>query len=344
MLTLDTLYERMLQKLSGLMPEFEIRLKAELAHKILLLKEERGAIILGHNYMEPALYHSVPDVVGDSLELSRTAATATADPIVFCGVRFMAETAKILNPDKTVLLPAEEAGCSLAAAITAADVIALRKRFPGVPVVSYVNTYAEVKAVSDICCTSGNAARVVQSLGGGSVIFVPDQYLAANVAAECGRPITFVGRDELDDCGPAADGSIIAWRGSCEVHEKFSVQDISAARGQFPDVAVLAHPECKREVVQAADFAGSTTAMIKYIKGSSAARYLLLTECSMGDNIAAETPEKEMLRLCSLRCPHMHQITLQGVLHALTANERVITLPDTVIREARRAVERMLEC
>lgn len=339
----DSLYTQMQQKLGRLLPEFQIRLKAELAYKIIKLKEDRGAIILGHNYMEPALFHSVPDIVGDSLELSRQAAKTRRDPIVFCGVKFMAETAKILNPSKTVLLPAAEAGCSLAAAITADDVKSLRRHFPGVPVVSYVNTYAEVKAQTDICCTSGNAAKVVESLRGQSVIFVPDQFLATNVAAELGRPVIYVSRETLSSVLQPADGTIIAWQGSCEVHEKFSVDDITRARRQFPDVKVLAHPECRREVVEASDFAGSTTSMVRYVRESSAARYLLMTECAMIDNIAAENPDKELLRLCSLRCPHMQQITLEGVLRALQHNQYEVRVPEPVLSQARKAVERMLE-
>lgn len=339
----ESLYEHMRQKLTGIVPDFEIRLKAEVAHEVLRLKEERGAVILGHNYMEPALFHSVPDFVGDSLELSRRAAGTHADVIIFCGVRFMAETAKILSPEKTVLLPAAEAGCSLAASITAEDVRMLRRRFPGVPVVSYVNTYADVKAESDLCCTSGNAAKVLQSLGDQSVIFIPDEYLATNTALDAGRRVIYVNREKLAETIRPPRGAVIAWQGRCEVHEQFSVVDIRRAREQFAGVEVLAHPECSREVVAASDFSGSTTAMVRRVKESRAPHYLLLTECSMGDNIIAENREKDILRLCSIRCPHMHQITLEGVLRALTHNEQLIDVPEPTRSKARHAVERMLQ-
>lgn len=340
--SLQSLYEHMQQKLSGVVPDFELRLKAELAYEILRRKEERGAIILGHNYMEPALYHTVPDIVGDSLELSRRAAETHCDPIIFCGVRFMAETAKILNPTKTVLLPAREAGCSLAAAVTADDVRALKAHFPGLPVVTYVNTYADVKAESDLCCTSGNALKVLQALGNQSVIFIPDEYLATNVAAEAGRPIISVSRETLRTTPIPNAPTVIAWQGHCEVHEQFTVEDIRRVRAQFPDVEVLAHPECKREVIENSDFAGSTMAMIKRVQSSTAPHFLILTECAMGDNIIADNPGKDILRLCSIRCPHMHQITLEGVLRALRENEQMIDVPEPVRSQAYQAVERML--
>ena len=307
------LFEKMQEKLSRVVPEFELKYKAELAYKINQLKKKRNAVILGHNYMEPALYHSIPDFTGDSLELCRKAATTDAEIIVFCGVRFMAETAKILNPSKTVLIPSPRAGCSLAESITAADVRELKARFPGVPVVTYVNTYADVKAESDICCTSGNAAKVVESLGSGPVIFLPDEFLARNVAKETGRHIIFPSRTPHRE-GEELDYQMVGWRGRCEVHEKFNVEDIAAVRRQFPDVVVLAHPECSPEVVAASDFSGSTAAMIAWVEKTKAPRYLLLTECSMGDNIAAANPRKEMLRLCSVRCPHMNEITLEQTL------------------------------
>jgi quinolinate synthase len=346
--TAEATYARMRERLRGVVPDFELRLKADLAFEINRLKRERGAIILGHNYMEPALFVSVPDVTGDSLELCRPAAGTDRDPIVFCGVRFMAETAKILNPDKTVLLPSLEAGCSLAASITAADVRELRRRYAGVPVVSYINTYAEVKAESDVVCTSGNAAAVIESLGTETVIFIPDEYLARNVARETGRHIIFPTRNPgtmaraTESGGTDIEYAMIGWEGRCEVHERFTVVDIERVRRQFPDVVVLAHPECSPEVVEAADFSGSTTAMINYVKETKAPRYLLLTECSMGDNIAAENPEKEMLRLCSVRCPHMNTITLEDTLAALRENRHVIDVPEEIRVRARRAVDRML--
>ena len=337
-------YLKMRERLSGVVPDFELRRKAQLVFEINRLKEERGAVILGHNYMEPALYYTVPDFVGDSLELSRRAAETERDPIVFCGVRFMAETAKILNPTRTVLLPARRAGCSLAEAITAADVRALRELYPGVPVVSYVNTYAEVKAESDVICTSGNAALIVESLDADPVIFVPDEFLAGNVARETGRRIIFPLRDG-EPAAPREPGleyTLIGWRGRCEVHEKFTVDDIRRVREQFPDAAVLAHPECSPDVVAASDFTGSTAAMIRFVRESAQPRYLLLTECAMADNIAAENPAKEMLRLCSVRCPHMNEITLEDTLDALRNNRQVIEVPEEIRVRARRAIDRML--
>jgi len=337
-------YLVMREKLKDLAPDFEIRQKAELVCEINRLKAERGAVILGHNYMEPALYLTVPDFTGDSLELSRKAAETRDDPIVFCGVHFMAETAKILNPGKTVLLPSLKAGCSLAASITAEDVRLLKERYPGVPIVTYVNTYAEVKAESDICCTSGNAAAVVESLGTDTVIFLPDEYLARNVAKETGRHIIFPTNQPipLKKQSDMLDYTLVGWHGKCEVHDKFTVEDIESIRRQFPDVVILSHPECSPEVVEASDFSGSTAAMIRYVETTQAPRYLLLTECSMGDNIAAANPEKEMLRLCSVRCPHMNQITLEDTLNSLRYNQYVIDVPPEIIARARRAVERML--
>ncbi|MFQ5511207.1 MAG: quinolinate synthase NadA [Candidatus Krumholzibacteriia bacterium] len=350
--TFESTYEMMYQKLKGVVPEFELHYKAELVHEINRIKIERNAVILGHNYMEAALYHTVPDFKGDSLELSRRAAETDKDIIVFCGVRFMAETAKILSPDKTVLIPSLDAGCSLAASITAEDVRQLKEQYPGVPVVTYVNCYADVKAETDICCTSSNAARVIRSLDSEQVIFLPDEYLAKNVARDTGREIIFPVKDPRaasdDNSGPGRDGgkvtyTMVGWHGKCEVHEKFTVEDIVNVRKQFPDVLVLAHPECSPEVVEASDFSGSTRAIIDYVQGSKAPRYLLLTECSMGDNIVAENPEKEMLRLCSVRCPHMGQITLEQTLDALKKTQHVIEVPEDIRRRARRAVDRMLE-
>lgn len=337
-------YVEMKEKLGDVVPDFELRIKAEIAHDINQLKEARNAVILGHNYMEPALFHSIPDYTGDSLALSRKAAQTDKDIIVFCGVRFMAETAKILNPQKTVLLPAKRAGCSLAESITAEDVRTLKNRFPGVPVVTYVNTYADVKAESDICCTSSNAVAVIESLGTDTVMFLPDEYLAKNVAKETGKHIIFPTRtpqpgSRLDT---DLDYQIIGWHGKCEVHEKFTVQDIADVRAQFPDVVILSHPECSPEVVAASDFSGSTSAMIKYVEQTSAPRYLMLTECAMGDNVAASNPEKEMLRLCRVRCPHMNEITMEDTLSALKYTQYVIEVPEEIRVRAARAVERMI--
>ncbi len=336
-------------KLRGIVPEAELDLKAELAYSVNQIKAERGAVILGHNYMEPALFHSVCDFTGDSLELSRVAAQTEADPIIFCGVRFMAETAKILNPERTVLLPARRAGCSLAESISAADVRNLREKYPGAPVVAYINTYADVKAEADICCTSGNAARIVNALDADQIIFLPDEYLAQNVARETGKSIIFPSSGPVTGStrdSAASDGmhyDVVGWTGRCEVHEKFTVDDILSVRHQFPEVVVLAHPECSPAVVDAADFSGSTSAMSDYIRDSGANQYLLLTECSMGDNIAAEAPEKDMLRLCSVRCPHMNEITLEHVLTALREDSEQIEVPEEVRIRARVSIDRMLE-
>jgi len=339
--TTEAMYEALKAKLSDVVPDVELRIKSELAAEINRLKIERKAVILGHNYMEPALFHSIPDYTGDSLELSRRASQTDADIIIFCGVRFMAETAKILNPSKTVLLPARVAGCSLAASITAEDVRQLKAKFPGVPVVTYVNTYADVKAETDICCTSSNAVAVVESLHSEHVIFLPDEYLALNVARETGKHIIFPTR-QPKATEPELDYQLVGWHGRCEVHEKFTVEDITNVRAQFPDVVILAHPECSPQVVAASDFSGSTTAMIKYVERTHAPRYLLLTECSMGDNIVAANPGKDMLRLCSVRCPHMNEITLEDTLASLQLTRYVIDVPEPIRLRAARAVERMI--
>lgn len=336
------MYEAMKAKLARVVPDFELKLKAELAAEINRLKAEKNAVILGHNYMEPALFNSVPDFVGDSLELARRAAATDKQIIVFCGVRFMAETAKILNPSKKVLLPSEKAGCSLAASITGEDVRELKRKFPGVPVVTYINTYADVKAESDICCTSGNAVAVVNSLDTDRVIFIPDEYLARNVAKETGKRIIFPTNDPQKKLSDELDYQMIGWTGRCEVHDKFTVEDIRNVRKQFPEVVILAHPECSPEVVAASDFSGSTTAMIKQVEKITAPQYLLLTECAMGDNIAAANPGKEMLRLCSVRCPHMNEITLEDTLEALRKEQFVIEIPEDILRRAARSVERMI--
>jgi quinolinate synthase len=341
-MTVEAVYERMQVRLRHIVPDVELREKARLAWEINRLKVEKRAVILGHNYMEPALYHFVCDYTGDSLELSRQAARTDKDVIVFCGVRFMAETAKILNPAKTVLLPSLEAGCSLAGSITAEDVRRLRARFPGVPVVTYVNTYADVKAESDVCCTSSNARAVVESLEAGTVIFLPDEYLARNVARETGKHIIFPTLASEDDRLGELDFQLVGWPGHCEVHEKFTLDDVRNVRAQFPGVVILAHPECRPEVVAAADFSGSTTAMIAHVERSRAPQYLLLTECAMGDNVAVASPGKEMLRLCSVRCPHMNQITMEATCDALALGRYVIDVPEEIRVRAARAVERMI--
>ena len=336
--SVDGMYKWMQERLSDVVPAVELRIKAELAVEINRVKRERNALILGHNYMEPALYHAVADITGDSLELCRKAAEATADILVFCGVEFMAETAKIINPDRMVLIPSEKAGCSLASSITAEDVRQLKQRYPGIPVVTYINTYADVKAETDVCCTSGNAAQVVQSLDSDTVIFIPDEYLARNVARETGKTIIFPD-DKKSDC---PSNGFIGWPGKCEVHDLFGVQDITDVRKQFPDAVVLAHPECPPDVVEASDFSGSTSAMVKFVETTEAKQYLLLTECSMADNIIAENPDKTLLRLCSHRCPHMAQITLEDTLRCLQELRYEVTVPDDIRLKAKSSIDRML--
>jgi quinolinate synthase len=289
---------------------------------ILALKRQRNAVILAHNYQTPEIFHCVADITGDSLALAREAVRTDARVIVLAGVHFMAETAKLLNPEKTVLVPDLRAGCSLAASITAADVRLMRQRYPGVPVVSYVNTSAAVKAESDICCTSGNAKKVVEALGSARVIMLPDEYLAQNVAAE-------------------TKVEIIAWRGHCEVHERFTAAEIAELRQRYPGVVVLAHPECPPEVVAVADFAGSTAAMADYVADKHPARVVLMTECSMSDNVALLHPETEFVRPCNL-CPHMKRITLANIRHALETMTHEVTIDPAVASRARAAVARML--
>ena len=335
--TASETFEHLKKTLRDIVPDSELVLKAEIAFEINRLKKEKNAVILGHNYMEPALFYSIPDHVGDSLGLARIAAETDADRIVFCGVRFMAETAKILNPDRMVLLPARVAGCSLASSITAQDVRDLKARYPGVPVVTYINTYADVKAETDVCCTSSNASDIVRKLDSDSVICLPDEFLARNIARETGKNVIFPGSDRTgrDD--------MIIWDGRCEVHDKFTVEDILNARLQFPDTVVVAHPECAPEVVEAADYSGSTTAMTRFVRESDAKRFLILTECAMGDNIAAENPDKEMLRMCSIRCPHMNEITLEDTLTCLREDIYQIEVPEDVRIRAKRSLDRMLE-
>ena len=323
--------------LRDIVPESELVYKAEIAYEINRLKKEKNAVILGHNYMEPALFYSIPDHVGDSLGLARIAAESNADRIVFCGVRFMAETAKILNPDRMVLLPAKVAGCSLASSITAQDVRDLKARYPGIPVVTYINTYADVKAETDICCTSSNASDIVRKLDTDSVICLPDEFLAKNIARETGKHVIYPGSDRT------GKDDMVIWDGRCEVHDKFTVEDIRNARAQFPDTVVVAHPECPPEVVEAADYSGSTTAMTRFVRESDAKRFLILTECAMGDNIAAENPDKEMLRMCSIRCPHMNEITLEDTLTCLREDIYQIEVPEDIRIRAKRSLDRMLE-
>ncbi len=312
------LYERV----KSVIPSIEWPAFAADIDAILTLKRERDAVILAHNYQTPEIFHCVADIVGDSLALAREAMKVDAKVIVLAGVHFMAETAKLLNPAKHVLIPDLRAGCSLAASITAADVRLLRQRYPGVPIVTYVNTSAAVKAESDICCTSGNARKIVESLGVPKVIMLPDEYLAQNIARETGV-------------------EIVTWAGHCEVHERFSAADVRQLRAGHPGIVVLAHPECPPEVVAEADFAGSTAAMIDYVGTQHPARVVLMTECSMSDNVAVQHPETEFIRPCNL-CPHMKRITLPRIRRALETMEHEVTIDPTVAGPARRAVERML--
>jgi len=290
---------------------------------ILALKRRRNAVILAHNYQTPEIFHCVADIVGDSLALAREAMKVDADVIVLAGVHFMAETAKLLNPAKTVLIPDLRAGCSLAESITAADVRLLRERYPGVPVVTYVNTSAAVKAESDICCTSGNARKVIESLGVERVIMLPDEYLAQNIAAQTGV-------------------KIITWAGHCEVHERFTAAEIRALRADHPGVVVLAHPECAPDVVAEADFAGSTADMAAYVGKKKPGRVVLITECSMADNVSVHHPDVEFVRPCNL-CPHMKRITVANIRSALEEMRHEVLIDPSVAARARRAVERMLE-
>ncbi len=313
------LYDRV----KSVIPSVEWPAFAEDIDAILALKHERDAVILAHNYQTPEIFHCVADIVGDSLALAREATRVDARVILLAGVHFMAETAKLLNPGKRVLIPDLRAGCSLAASITAADVRLLRERYPGVPVVTYVNTSAAVKAESDICCTSGNAKKIVESLGVPKVIMLPDEYLAQNVAAETGV-------------------EIVTWAGHCEVHERFSAADIRQLRTSHPGIVVLAHPECPPEVVGESDFTGSTAAMIDFVGAKKPARVVLVTECSMSDNVAVQHPDIEFIRPCNL-CPHMKRITLPKIRHALEEMRHEVTIDAAVAARARRAVERMLE-
>src|SRR5579862_6088606 len=313
------LYDRV----KSVIPPIQWQFFADDIDAILALKRSRNAVILAHNYQTPEIFHCVADIVGDSLALAREAAKTDAAVIVLAGVHFMAETAKLLNPAKTVLIPDLEAGCSLAASITAADVRLLRERHPGVPIVTYVNTSAAVKAESDICCTSGNARKIIEALGAPKVIMLPDEYLARNIAKE-------------------TKVEIIAWKGHCEVHERFTPEDIRSLRETHPGITVLAHPECPPEVVLECDFAGSTAAMADYVGTRRPARVVLLTECSMSDNVALQYPDLDFVRPCNL-CPHMKRITLGNIRHALETMTHEVTVPVEIAAPARRAVERMLE-
>ena len=310
------------QKVSKVIPEIEWTFHAPLIHKINMLKKEKNAVVLAHNYQTPEIFHGIADIAADSLALAVEAKKTDADIIVLCGVHFMAETAKLMNPSKKILLPDMGAGCSLAASITGKDVRMLKEKYPGVPVVTYVNTSAEVKAESDICCTSANAVRVVESLGVDKVIFLPDQYMAKYVQTK-------------------TKVQIISWVGTCIVHERFSAHEIKDIKKQNPEIVVLTHPECPPEVIASSDFTGSTSGMSQYVKKNQPSKVMLVTECSMSDNIQVENPNVQFIKPCNL-CPHMKTITLPKILDCLEKETNEILIPEVISRKARKAVERMV--
>ena len=310
------------QKISKVIPEIEWAFHAPLIHKINMLKKEKNAVVLAHNYQTPEIFHGIADIAADSLALAVEAKKTDADIIVLCGVHFMAETAKLMNPSKKILLPDMGAGCSLAASITGKDVRMLKEKYPSVPVVTYVNTSAEVKAESDICCTSANAVRVVESLGVDKVIFLPDQYMAKYVQTK-------------------TKVQIISWVGTCIVHERFSAHEIKDIKKQNPEIVVLTHPECPPEVIASSDFTGSTSGMSQYVKKNQPSKVMLVTECSMSDNVQVENPNVQFIKPCNL-CPHMKTITLPKVLDCLENEKNEILIPEIISRKARKAVERMV--
>ena len=310
------------QKVSKVIPEIEWSFHAPLIHKINMLKKEKNAVVLAHNYQTPEIFHGIADIAADSLALAIEAEKTNADIIVLCGVHFMAETAKLMNPEKKILLPDMGAGCSLASSITGKDVKMLKEKYPSVPVVTYVNTSAEVKAESDICCTSANAVRVVESFGADKVIFLPDQYMAKYVQTK-------------------TKVQIISWIGTCIVHERFSAQEIEDIKKQNPEISVLSHPECSPEVIAASDFTGSTTGMSNYVKKNQPKKVMLVTECSMSDNVQVDNPNVQFIKPCNL-CPHMKTITLPKVLECLENETNEILIPEIISRKARKAVERMV--
>ena len=320
---LDKNTSEIYEKISKVVPDIEWKFHAPLIEKINKLKKEKNAVILAHNYQTPEIYHGVADISADSLALAQEAAKTTADIIVLCGVHFMAETAKLMNPKKKVLIPDMEAGCSLSASITGQDVVMLKEKYPGVPVVSYVNTSADVKAETDICCTSANAVKIVESLGVDKVIFLPDHYLANYVQKN-------------------TKVKIISWQGTCIVHEKFTAREIDDIRKQNPGIKVIAHPECPPDVISASDFAGSTSGMVKYVKEKQPKKVLLVTECSMSDNIQVENPNVEFVKPCNL-CPYMKKITLKKIFDCLKNETNEIKIGDNIAARARRSVQRMAE-
>lgn len=310
------------EKVKNVIPSVEWPFFAPYIHAINRLKKERDAVVLAHNYQTPEIFHCVADIAGDSLQLAKEAAKVDADVIVQCGVHFMAETSKLLNPHKTVLIPDLKAGCSLADSITGADVRLLRETYPGVPIVTYVNTSAEVKAESDICCTSSNALKIVESFGVDRVLCIPDEFLAKNIAKQ-------------------TDVKILTWKGHCEVHERFTAEELRQYRRDDPNIVIIAHPECPPEVVAEADFSGSTSGMINWVKENQPKRVVMVTECSMSDNVAVENPNVEFVRPCNL-CPHMKRISLKNILESLVYMREEVTVDPAVAVRARRAVERMI--
>ena len=311
------------KKVSTVIPKIEWSFHAPLIHKINMLKKEKNAVVLAHNYQTPEIFHGVADIAADSVALAIEAEKTRADIIVLCGVHFMAETAKLMTPNKKVLLPDMGAGCSLASSITGKDVIMLKEKYPGVPVVTYVNTSAEVKAESDICCTSANAVKVVESLGADKVIYLPDQYMAKYVQSK-------------------TKVQIISWVGTCIVHERFSAQEVEDIKKQNPEIVVLTHPECPPEVIAASDFTGATSGMSKYVKEKQPKKVMLVTECSMSDNVQVDNPNVQFIKPCNL-CPYMKTISLPKILNCLEKETNEILIPDMIIKKARRAVERMVE-
>ena len=310
-------------KISKVVPEIEWKIHAPLIHKINKLKKEKNAVVLAHNYQTPEIYHGIADFAADSLALAIEASKTSADIIVMCGVHFMAETAKLMSPNKKVLLPDMDAGCSLSSSITGKDVKLLKEKYPGVPVVSYVNTSADVKAETDVCCTSANAVKVVESLGVSKVIFLPDDYLAKYVASN-------------------TNVEIISWKGTCIVHEQFTAKEINDIKEQNPGIVVIAHPECPPDVINASDFAGSTSGMSEYVKKNQPKKVMMVTECSMSDNVAIENPEVEMIKPCNL-CPYMKKITLQGIYNSLVNGTEEVKLSKEVMDKARLSIKRMIE-
>ncbi len=311
------------EKISRVIPEIEWNFHAPFIHKINKLKKEKNAIILAHNYQTPEIYHGIADLAADSLALAVEASKTKADIIVMCGVHFMAETAKLMSPQKKILLPDMMAGCSLSSSITGKEVRLLKEKYPGVPVVSYVNTSADVKAETDVCCTSANAVKVVESLGVKKVIFLPDEYLAKYVASQ-------------------TKVEIISWKGTCIVHEKFTANEINEVKKNNPGIKIIAHPECPPDVIKASDFTGSTTGMINYVNKNQPKKVMMVTECSMSDNVEVENPNVQFIKPCNL-CPHMKKITLPKILECLEKESNEIIIPNNQMLKARNSVERMIK-